>query len=152
MHFAHTPMFWRLLFMVAVHPLTTEWVETLRFVKFLRGTKFVKSWIRNDEKQICSLVFHTCHSGRARLWGRTEEKTQPGLFICISFDAAAPRLSSEEMTQPASSWHCRSGYTIPRIILNLLFPSRGTHFRLLAFLQLVVNSFLRLNPLLRPWT
>ena len=23
---------------------------------------------------------------------------------------AAPRLSSDEMTQPASSWHCRSGY------------------------------------------
>ena len=85
-------MFWRLLFMVAVHPLTTEWVETLRFVKFLRGTKFVKSWIRNDEKQICSLVFHTCHSGKARLWGRfTEEKTQPGLFIRISYDPR-PRL------------------------------------------------------------
>ena len=28
---------------------------------------------------------------------------------------AAPRLSSDEMTQPASSWHCRSGYKMSPI-------------------------------------
>ena len=87
-------------------------------------------------------------------FGDASQRRKRNLAFSFVFRTIRGRASIEQrrrrMTQPASSWHCRSGYMMlaaaaTTIISNNTEPvSRGTHFHLLAFLlQLVVNSFLR---------